>query len=110
MTDIAHQIICIAVYDQKCMASTAMDCPPHITVDWFHTILNYTMVTLNSMMVITLMKVVNSTNSGSTSDISRDEKGDTKVNNHHRRKQFDFDGVPSYFATYLCFAFGKFVD
>ena len=106
--DIIHQIICIVLYDQSCMTSMT-DCRAQyldtsscnnlsneeysITIDWFHTILNYTMIILNSVMVLTLLRVVNSNSSGDSTGISS-------------RKQFDLD-VPSYFATYLCFAFGK---
>jgi len=51
------------------------------------------MIVLNSVMALTLLRVANSNSSGDSTGISS-------------RKQFDLD-VPSYFATYLCFAFGK---
>ena len=67
-----------------------------INIDWFNTLLNYSLIILNSIMVLSLMRVINKNNN---EDFGK----------HELQQSADGCGteVPSHLSTCLCFAFGK---
>ena len=68
--------------------------PNIINIDWFNTLLNYSLIIINSIMVLSLMRVINNENE----------------NFGTQEQQQIADGcseIPSYLSTCLCFAFGK---
>ena len=67
-----------------------------INIDWFNTLLNYSLIILNSIMVLSLMRVINKNNN---EDFGKQEQQQSV---HGCGTE-----VPSHLSTCLCFAFGK---
>ena len=68
-----------------------------INIDWFNTLLNYSLIILNSIMVLSLMRVIN--NNYNNEDFGKQE---LQQSVHGCGTE-----VPSHLSTCLCFAFGK---
>ena len=67
-----------------------------INIDWFNTLLNYSLIILNSIMVLSLMRVINKNNN---EDFGKQEQ--------QQSVHGCGSAIPSHLSTCLCFAFGK---
>ena len=68
-----------------------------INIDWFNTLLNYSLIILNSIMVLSLMRVINK-------NYNNEDFGKQELQQSVHGCGTE---VPSHLSTCLCFAFGK---
>ena len=68
-----------------------------INIDWFNTLLNYSLIILNSIMVLSLMRVINK-------NYNNEDFGKQELQQSVHGCGTE---IPSHLSTRLCFAFGK---
>ena len=66
-----------------------------INIDWFNTLLNYSLIIINSIMVLSLMRVINNENDNFGTQEQQQQIAD------------GCSEIPSHLSIRLCFAFGK---